>query len=58
MKVRELVDLLKGVNPDAEVVVDINGGTEYTLDMEETEEQNDPYKLKKCKVYSLIGFRY
>jgi hypothetical protein len=56
MKVKELIALLKTVNPNAEVVADINGGTLYTLDAEETEEQNDPDELKTCSTYCLIGY--
>ena len=55
MKVKELIALLKTVNPDAEVVADINGGTLYSLDLEETEEQNDPDELATCEEYLLIG---
>ena len=56
MKVKELIAILKSVNPNAEVIADINGGTEYTLDIEETEEQNDPDDLKTCDLYRLIGY--
>lgn len=56
MKVKELIALLEGVNPEADVIADINGGTEYVLDSEETEEQNDPDELDVCDVYRLIGY--
>ena len=56
MKVKELIALLKKVNPNADVLVDINGGKEYHLDTEETAEQNDPDELKTCKSYSLVVF--
>ena len=56
MTVKELIELLTTVNPDAEVVADINGGTLYTLDAEETEEQNNPDELKTCETYNLIGY--
>lgn len=56
MKVKELIALLKQVNPNAEVIADINGGTEYVLDEEGTEEQNDPDNLKTCNTYRLIGY--
>ena len=56
MKVRELLALLKTVNPDADIIVDVNGGTEYWLDTEETEEQNDPTELGVCDEYRLIGW--
>ena len=54
MKVKELIALLKTVNPDAEVV-DVNGGTIYNLYAEETEEQNDPDELGTCNEYMLIA---
>jgi hypothetical protein len=56
MKVKELIALLKQVNPDAEVIADINSGTEYVLDAEETEEQNNPDELATCDTYHLIGY--
>ncbi len=56
MKFKELIALLKQINPNAEVIADINGGTEYVLDAEETEEQNDPDELKTCDTYRLIGY--
>lgn len=57
MKVKALIELLKTVNPDAKVIADINGGTEYQLDAEETEEQNDPDELAVCDEYRLIGHK-
>ena len=57
MKVKELIELLKHVNPDAELVADINGGTFYVIDEEETEEQNDEEYLQTCSYYALIGER-
>ena len=57
MKVKELIELLKHVNPDAELVADINGGTFYVFDEEETEEQNDEEYLQTCSYYALIGER-
>jgi hypothetical protein len=55
MKAKELIKLLKSINPNAEVIVDINGGTEYYIHAEETEEQNDPDELATCEEYRLIA---
>ena len=55
MKVKELIALLTTVNPNANVIVDVNGGTEFWIDAEETEEQNDPDELTSCTEYRLIG---
>lgn len=58
MKAKELKALLENVNPEAEIVADIEGGLLYQIDVEETEEQNNPDELKTCDEYLLICLRY
>ena len=53
MKVKELVELLKRVNPDADILVDINDGDIYNMDTLETDERNYPEELSVCQVYIL-----
>lgn len=47
MKVKELLKLLECVNPEAEVVIDVDEGSIYPLDLARTEgeiELSDPAK--------------
>jgi len=55
MKVKELISLLKNVNPEADVIVDVDGGSIYPIDAEETEEQNDPDELATCVEFGLVA---
>lgn len=46
--------LLANVNPEADIIVDVDGGSIYPIDAEETEEQNNPDELATCVEFGLI----
>lgn len=55
MKVKELMALLKNVNPEADIIVDVDGGSIYPIKVEETEEYNNPDELATCVEYGLVA---
>ena len=55
MYVKELRKLLKGVDGNCQVIVDVNGSSMYTLDTEETDEQKEYWvedKFQFCLITS------
>jgi hypothetical protein len=54
MKVKELIALLEKVNPEADVIVDVDAGSIYPVDTLQTVESNDPAELATCVEFGLV----
>lgn len=54
MKVKELLKLLEGVNPEADVIVDVDEGSIYPIDAERTIKDNDPDSLMTCAEFGIV----